>query len=351
MKIARFLYCLLEQYIISILACLLCILCRLLYGLGVCIYLFLLPRSCQALRVPLTVPVALLGLLVFSVIGIACHTATSILSSLGSLTRPRPRDNVIVCAYIHLITTVLEMGWLIFSLYAAASSDYSSAGNIMDVGVASGMGEAVLVAGSMGSCSVILQFSVSVGLAWFMSLLILLVFMCGLDPCGCCLGSRYIKHVAKSQEPAEQEYENILKRSLTDYGRHDNMEGHYSNQVNSTLLWAKFRQIFFCCRRGDSGVSMSKKSALGDVANILRLLFSDVDVTTSDLLAGYLLVGRYQENLRAGNENRDHELTKVSLFLPRILVTVICYLYLISGNSKTAQREEICGFSLQHTSP
>lgn len=272
--------------------------------------------------------VSLLGLLVLSAILIVCYIATAVLSSRGSLTRTKPRDKVVILAYIVLVISVLEVGWLVFSTYAAVSAymsgDADTEASGMDSeleGVASGMGAAsgMGVASGLGGtvsdgameCSVIVHFCVSVGLAWLVNVLVLLLTMCGLDPCGCFLATSYIKHIINSHKFSEEEHEDVLQRSLTDYSRLDHVRGRYTNYINSAVLLAKLRQMFcFVCRR--DGLNHSRRSAIKDVVKVLWILFNEVDVTFSDILAGFLLASRYQRNLRMAGKNREYELTKVS---------------------------------------
>lgn len=285
--------------------------CRFAYGLGVCIYLFLLPGSCETFEVPLSVTVSLLGLLALCAVVIICNIIIAILSSRGSLTRHRPREKVIVFVYSRTIFFVVELGWLVFSTYAAVSA-YLSVDMDTVMGVASGSGQGVVSGGHVNSdCSVILLFCVSVGLAWVLCLLIVALSMCVLDPCGCFLATRYIKHLINSHKYGEEEHDRLLQRSLSDYDRHDRVKGRHSNHVGSALWWSKFRQTFCFCFRRD-GLSTSKMTSIGDVVKVLSILFSDVDVTFSDLLAGFLLASLYQRNLKAAGKNREHELTKVS---------------------------------------
>ena len=315
---------------------------RFCYGLGVSIYMFILPGSCATFEVPLTVKVSLLGTLVLYGVVIICFIITAILSSLGSLIRHKPREKVVVCAYILVLLFVVELVWLVFSIYAAVDA-YSSTDNstVVDMiggvasgmdggvasgsgqGVANGSGQGVVSSGGVASgsgqdvisnadreCSVMRLFLVAVILAWFISLLIMMLFMCNLDPCGCFVVSRHIKNMVKRNK-CKQDDETIRQRSLKDYKELKRVSGHHSNSIGSALCWAKFRQIFCPCVRRD-GLSPFKKAAVSDVVNILRILFSDVDLTFSDLLAGFLLAGLYQRNLKAADKSRNRELTRVS---------------------------------------
>ena len=270
-------------------------------------------------EVPLTLRVSLLGLLVGCAMAILCFIGTASLSSLGSITRPKPRAKVVICVYVLLVVSALELAWLVFSTYSAAVSSHLGEEDVvlitggMGMGVASGMGQDIAPTGHWNngaSCSVSLHFSVSVGLAWFAFLTILLMFLLRLDPCGCFLPARYIQHITKMHEQ-EDGYDEILQRTLSDYDKKDDVEGVYSNQVDCPLWMSRFRQIFcFCCRR--NGINASKRSAFGDVVKVLQILFSDVDSTFSDILAGFLLTRLYQKKLKAAQKNREHELTKVS---------------------------------------
>jgi hypothetical protein len=282
--------------------------------------MFLLPGSCETLKVPLTATLSLLGMLAINVVVMTCYAITIILSSLGSLTRPKPREKVVLFICVIIVLFVLEMVWLLFSTYSAISANLNAdtavvMADVMDVGVANesmadGSGEGVASGTDEGECYVVLLYSISVGLAWFSSLLITALTTCSLDPCGCFIPTRYIKHIMNAHKYGGDD-ETVLQQSLGDYDRLNHVKGHYSNQIGSTLFWARFRQTFCSCVHRD-GLSLSKRDALGDVVSVLGLLFGDVDRTFSDLLAGFLLASLYQRNLKAAGKNWEEELTKVS---------------------------------------
>ena len=291
--------------------------CRLLLGLGVSTYVFIAPGLCEQLEVPLPLKVSLLGLLgLCAVTIISCITCT-IISSLGSLIRPKPREKVIVPVYILMVLSVVEFCWLIFSTYAAATSADGSIA-VSEEDVASGMGMAAsgIGSGEVGNgttCRIVVLFRTAVGLEWVVFSVILILFVTLLDPCGYFLPFRYIKKVVAAHENYNMERDS-LEESLTYYDEYDSIEGLHHNKVNRSLLWAKFKQTFCsCCRR--DGLSNSKRAALGDVVKVLRILFSDVDVTSSYLISGFLLTRLYQKKLKTVNKHPETELTQVCLFI------------------------------------
>lgn len=280
------------------------------------------------LEVPLTLEVSLIGLLLLCVVTITSAITCTIISSLGSLIRPKPREKVVVVVYVLMFLSVVEFCWLIFSTYAAIVADGSIAvssgmeegpgsGGDDQGGVASGMDEGV--ASGMGSgefgnatCRTVVLFHAAVGLEWVVFSVILFLFLTFVDPCGCFLPFRYIQKVVTAHKYYDMERD-ALEESLTDYDQYDSIEGLHRNKLNCSLLWSKFKQIFCsCCRR--DGLSNSKRAALGDVVQVLRILFSDVDVTSTDLISGFLLTRLYQKKLRAANKHPETELTKVRLF-------------------------------------
>lgn len=277
----------------------------------------------------LPLKVSLVGLLVLCAVTIVCCIMSTIISSLGSLIRPKPREKVVVVVYILMVLSVVEFYWLVFSTYAAATNADGSiaVSSGMGEGVASGIEEGVAsgmdegVASGIGSgefgngatCRTVVLFRTAVGLAWVVFSVILVLFMTLMDPCGCFLPFHHIQKVVTAHKYYDMERD-ALEESLTGYDKYDSIEGFHRNNVNCSLLWAKFKQIFCsCCRR--DGLSSSKRAALGDVVKVLGILFSDVDVTSTDLISGFLLTRLYQKKLKAVNKHPETELTQVHLFI------------------------------------
>ena len=297
-----------------------------------CIYSFLLPgspASCASIRLPVVLLTSLLGLLGLHLLTILLYLATTILSSLGSLIRPKPRAKVVVVAYILILVSAVELGWLVLSTYSAvdayiglnATVTLGSGGGSGGLTVRLGSGDLDISGGGSGNgisdddsiCSpyesAVLAFSLLVIAAWVVYSMILLGLIIFLDPCGCCLGSALVQRIARTQKYHSKDYND---KSLADFDKFDSIQGLHGNDLEYSLLCAKLRETFCsCCRR--DGLKSSRKDALSDVVQVLRILFSDVDTTFSDLLAGFLLASLYQQNLMAANKCTDHELTKVCI--------------------------------------
>ncbi len=278
--------------------------------------------------------VSLLGLLGLNLLTVALYVVTSILSSRGSLIRPKPRAKVVVAVYLLILVSLVELAWLVLSTYSAVDVNLAVNATVGYGGSAAGMGsdEELLVSGYGGSnesgegedpigsgipvisCpayeSAVSLFSVLVGIGWVVYVVILLSFLALLDPCGLCLGSRFVNRISKTQKYHKEEYSEVVEKPLTEFDKFDSVKGRYSNAVGSSILSAKLRETFCFCGRRD-GLKNSRAEALSDVVQVLRILFSDLDVTFSDLLAGFLLASLYQRKLKAAGKNRDHELNEV----------------------------------------
>ena len=237
---------------------------------------------------------------------------------------------VVVVAYILLLVSAVELGWLVLSTYSAVDANLtdnpsknagsgsgiafssSSGGGSSGIAFSSGSGLLPIMEPRCSSYDTAVSlFSLLVGTGWLVCASILFSFGFLLDPCGCCLGSTFVKRIAKKQKYHKEDYSDVAERSLTDFDKFDSVKGRYANEVGCSLVCAKLRETFcFCCRR--DGLKTSRADALSDVVQVLRVLFSDLDVTFSDLLAGFLLASLYQRKLKAAHKDRDHELSEVS---------------------------------------
>ena len=339
--------------------------------MAVCAYSFLLPGfpACTSVELPLTLVVSLLGLLTLHLLTAALYMVATILSSRGTLLHPQPRAKVVVVAYILLLVSAVELAWLVFSTYSAVDAHLSinatlfSAGGMASGaamptgGVVSGSGEVEMnttadgdVGGSgavfmeesgCGSYeSAVTLFSVLVCTAWLVYSAILIGLLVFLDPCGCCLGSALINRIAKVRKYHDSDYSSAAERSLTDFNRFDSVRGLHGNSVKFSHLRTKLRETFCCCLRRD-GLKTSGRDAFSDVTKVLRMIFSDVDATFSDLLAGFLLASLYQHKLKDAKKNRELELTKVCVGQMSISLWSTFSLVVI-GDGETAQGEALC---------
>lgn len=286
----------------------------------ICTHIFLLHSTCISIQIPITLQISLPGLLTFSFLSIICYIAMIAISSRGSLIRPKPREKVVYVAYTLMALAVMELGWYIFSTYAVVAAGVSASATPMS----SGSGEMETIGSGVGAgndmdgaslCSAyrlwVVHFGVLVGLDWICYGLILSTFLFGLDPCGCCLPSVLIKRLISAQEREKEDYIIGMEKSLEDYNKFDSTQGQHVNEINSSLLCSRFRQSCCFCLRRD-GLKTSRKNALSDVVDVMRLLFSDIDATYSDLVAGFLLANLYQRKLKAANKNSSAELNRVS---------------------------------------
>ena len=321
---------------------------RLIYGLVVCTYVFLLHAWCERVQVSVSLQVALLGLLTLSLLLTLCYVITAILSSRGTLIRTRPRDKVVGVVYVWVLLSLLEVGWYVFSMYVVVATglelgDTGSGNGGMGVAVESGSGME-----ERGLCSSykswVIQFGVLVGLGWILCGLFASVFLFGLDPCGCFLPARLVSRLADSHERHKQDY---MDKLLRDYDEYDDTNGHHSNDVGCSLVCSRLKQSCCPCLRRD-GLKTSRRDAFYDVVKVLRLLFQDTDATFSDILAGFLLANLHQRRLKAANKNRESELSKVGAHV-RFSGQMFPSLY-PQGNSEAYEGEWFCFFRVLHSS-
>ncbi len=193
-------------------------------------------------------------------------TAVAVISSLGSLTRPKPRQSNVFMLHVLLLLCAVELGWLVFSTYVAGGADLSSA----------------------STCTVyqriVKLFYIAVGTSWFISLLLLIFFFINLDPCGCCTVVGVVDRIESHEEERRVRYNRLQQIQLG---------GH---------------SCLSCCRRRRNFFTTS---ALNDFVRILGVLFGDLDITFSDLTTGLLLSGNYQYQLYKKGKNPTEELRKV----------------------------------------
>lgn len=211
--------------------------------------------------------ISLIGMVILHVGISLVFAAVAIISSLGSLTRPKPRQSNIFMLHILLLLCGVELGWLVFSTYVAGGADLSS----------------------VSTCAVyqrtVKLFYVAVGTTWLISLLLLVLFFINLDPCGCCTVVGVVDRIESHEEGRRVRYSRLQQMQ---------MGGH---------------SCLSCCRRRRSRYTAS---ALSDFVKILGVLFGDFDITFSDLTAGLLLSGNYQYQLYQKGKNPTEELRKVN---------------------------------------
>jgi len=221
---------------------------------------------------PQTLTVALVGLLFFYCMGLITAFACGTISSLGSLTRPKPRRGVNVILHLFLLLFISELPWLVYSTQAATSSSVIPANNCTSYS------------------NVVYMFYVEIGIAWVIYLIILAWYMIVVDPCKCFS----IPILLKRLQPLKaQHLSSEATRPASNQGLHD-----------------VFCRV--CCQC--DGIKKKKKSARTAIADLLKTIgitFGDFNATFTDLGAGFMLVKQYQRDLSTQGKNPETELILV----------------------------------------
>jgi len=191
--------------------------------------------------------------LIFLVMGIT--------STLGTLTRPRRRQPNIAVMHVLLIVLLVELGWLVFSSYVAAEGDLKQ----------------------LSQCAIyqraVKLFYTSVATSWLINALLIVVFLAGLDPCGCFAVDRLVDRIERIKAYEDKH------QALSSCGN-----------------------CFCCCCR-----SIGTKAATGDLVRVLGQLFGGFDITLANLAVGLRLAAYYQTQLKKHDKSPDEELRKVGV--------------------------------------
>lgn len=234
----------------------------------------------------------LMGMLLSHFLVLITFLTCIIISSLGSLINPKPRQKIVVVLHVLLALFVVELAWLGFATYAATTESIKPA----------------------TSCPayqrVVVMYYVAIGTSWFVNLLLLFLFLGGLDPCGCCTVTGLLNGIDNIKK-YEKENEKLidLGESLDDFRKYNSIPGLYTNSINSAKIRSNYCRI--CCKRRD-GLETSTLLAMKDVVRVVGVLFQDFDATFSDLVTGFLLTGHYQKHLYDLKKSPEAELTKVN---------------------------------------
>ena len=194
--------------------------------------------------------------------------------------------------HVLLVLLLVELGWLGFTAYVAATRDLDSLSNCT------------------AYQNVVILFYVFVASSGLVNVLLLFLLLIGLDPCGCCTVVGLLDRIEDIKASEKRSDKLIdLECSLEDFNGNMTCHGLHGNSMNSSSIRYNLRQSCLCCRNRPNS---SSRTAMNDVVKAIGVLFGDFDVTISDLVTGFLLTGHYQRELYKLGKRPELELTEVN---------------------------------------
>ncbi|KAK6645186.1 hypothetical protein RUM43_001462 [Polyplax serrata] len=202
----------------------------------------------------------MIGYLIVIVASLLLELMISLTALRGSILDTEQRSSIPGLIYIRLVILAIEIVWLVIG--------------------------GMWISRYYRDCPISTAKEAMLGLvicSWFVILSFFITLWCTFDPAG----RSWVKmmNYQRSMKASESRFQYRRSGSCTRTWRHRKVLRAYQNS------WDQRCRLLFCCMRH----SDRSQNSFGDIARLLSDFFRDIDVVPSDVVAGLILLRKYQK--------------------------------------------------------